>query len=60
MQDNRTDYAKGLDAGLEMALGIINQTAEVRFDSIPEVAMYLYDPERYAHFKKPAEERESA
>jgi hypothetical protein len=60
MQDNRTDYAKGLDAGLEMALGIINQTAEVRFDSIPEVAMYLYDPERYVHFKKPAAEKESA
>ena len=60
MEDTRSDYAKGLDRGLELALGVINKTANVRFDSIPEVAMYLYDPERYAHFKKPAEEKEPA
>ena len=53
MEDTRSDYTRGLDRGLEMALGIINKTAEVQFDGIPEVAMYLYDPEKFAHFKKP-------
>ena len=56
MEDTRSDYARGLDKGLEMALGIINKTAEVQFDGIPEVAMYLYNPEKYAHFKKPAKD----
>ena len=60
MEDNRSDYAKGLDRGLELALGIINKTANVQFDSIPEVAMYLYDTEQFARFKKPAKEKESA
>ena len=56
MEDTRSDYTRGLDRGLEMALGIINKTAEVQFDGIPEVAMYLYDPEKFAHFKKPAKD----
>jgi hypothetical protein len=60
MEDTRSDYTRGLDRGLEMALGIINKTADVQFDGIPEVAMYLYDPEQYAHFKKPAKEKEPA
>jgi hypothetical protein len=60
MEDNRSDYAKGLDRGLELALGIINKTANVQFDSIPEVAMYLYDPEQFARFKKPAKQKEPA
>lgn len=60
MKDTRSDYQRGLDRGLEMALGIINKTADVQFDGIPEVAMYLHDPERYAHFKKPAKENEPA
>ena len=53
MENTRSDYARGLDRGLELALGIINDTADVRFDSVAEVAMYLYDPEKFAHFKKP-------
>jgi len=53
MKDTRSDYARGLDKGLEMALDIINKTAEVQFDCVSEVAMYLYDPEIYAHFRKP-------
>jgi hypothetical protein len=56
MEDTRSDYARGVDRGLELALGVINKTADVRFDGIAEVAMYLHDPVRYAHFKKPAEE----
>ena len=60
MEDNRSDYAKGLDRGLELALGIINKTANVQFDSIPEVAMYLYDAEQFARFKKPAKQKEPA
>jgi hypothetical protein len=60
MKDTRSDYAKGLDKGLELALGIINKTADVQFDTVAEVAMYLHDPERYAHFKKPAKEKEPA
>lgn len=56
MEDTRSDYARGVDRGLELALGVINKTANVQFDSIPEVAMYLHDPLRYAHLKKPAEE----
>jgi hypothetical protein len=60
MKDTRSDYAKGLDKGLELALGVINKTADVQFDTVAEVAMYLYDPERYAHFKKPVKEKEPA
>lgn len=56
MEDTRSDYARGLDKGLEMALDIINKTAEVQFDCVSEVAMYLYDPEKFAHFKKPAKD----
>jgi len=50
--DNRTDYRRGLDAGLELALQIINSTADVQFEDISEVALYLYNPIQYAHFKK--------
>jgi hypothetical protein len=50
--DNRTDYRRGLDAGLELALQIINSTADVQFEDISEVALYLHDPIQYAHFKK--------
>jgi hypothetical protein len=56
MEDTRSDYARGLDKGLELALGVINDTADVRFDSVAEVAMYLYNPEQFAHFKKPAKD----
>lgn len=56
MEDTRSDYARGVDRGLDLALGVINKTADVQFDGIAEVAMYLHDPVRYAHFKKPAEE----
>jgi hypothetical protein len=59
MQDNRTDYARGLDRGLELALGIINKTADTNFDSIPAVALYLYRQKRDADLKLPLE-RESA
>lgn len=50
--DNRTDYRRGLDAGLELALQIINSTADVQFEDISEVALYLHNPIQYAHFKK--------
>jgi hypothetical protein len=50
--DNKTDYRRGLDAGLELALQIINSTADVQFEDISEVALYLHDPIQYAHFKK--------
>jgi len=60
MEDIKSDFQRGMDKGLEMALGIINKTAEVQFDGIPEVAMYLYNPEKFAHFKKPAKEKEPA
>jgi len=60
MEDTKSDYARGLDAGLKLALDVINSTAGVRFDSVAEVGLYLYCPERYAHFKKPAEEKETA
>jgi hypothetical protein len=60
MKDTRSDYAKGLDQGLELALGIINKTADVQFDTVAEVALYLYDPKQFAHFKKPAKEKEPA
>jgi hypothetical protein len=51
MQDNRTDYARGLDRGLELALGIINKTADTSFDSIPAVALHLYHQKRDANHK---------
>ena len=54
MEDTRTDYTRGLDRGLELALEIINSTADVRFGNVGEVGLYLHDPEFYAHFKKPA------
>jgi len=50
--DNRIDYRRGLDAGLELALQIINSTADVQFEDISEVALYLHNPIQYAHFKK--------
>jgi hypothetical protein len=53
MEDTRSDFQRGLDKGLEMALGIVNNTADVRFECISEVALYLYDPELFAHFRKP-------
>jgi hypothetical protein len=53
MEEFKSDYRRGLDRGLELALGIINDTADVQFKDIAEVAMYLYDPEIYAHFRKP-------
>jgi len=58
MEENKSDYARGLDAGLQMALDVINSTAGVKFESVAEVGMYLFWPERYAHFKKPAKEKE--
>jgi len=60
MEENKSDYARGLDAGLQMALDVINSTAGVKFESVAEVGMYLWWPERYAHFKKPAKEKEPA
>jgi len=60
MEENKSDYARGLDAGLQMALDVINSTAGVKFESVAEVGMYLFWPERYAHFKKPAKEKEPA
>ena len=60
MNDTKSDYARGLDAGLKLALDVINSTAGVKFDSVPEVGLYLYCPERYAHFKKLAEKKEPA
>jgi hypothetical protein len=58
MEEIKSDYARGLDAGLQMALDVINSTAGVKFESVAEVGMYLFWPERYAHFKKPAKEKE--
>jgi hypothetical protein len=58
MNDTKSDYARGLDRGLELALEVIASTAGVKFDSVAEVGLYLYCPERYAHFKKPAKEKE--
>jgi hypothetical protein len=58
MEETKSDYARGLDAGLQMALDVINSTAGVKFESVAEVGMYLFWPERYAHFKKPAKEKE--
>jgi hypothetical protein len=55
-EQRQNDYQRGMGMGLELALGVINKTANVEFDGIAEVALYLYDPELYAHFKKPAEE----
>jgi hypothetical protein len=60
MKDTKSDYERGLDRGLELALEVINSTAGVKFDSVAEVGMYLFWPERYAHFKKPAKEKEPA
>ena len=60
MEDNKSDYARGLNAGLVLALDVINGTAGVRFGDVAEVGMYLWWPERYAHFKKPAKEKETA
>ena len=52
MEDTRTDYARGLDRGLELALEIINSTANTRFISVGEVGLYLHDPEFYAYLNK--------
>jgi hypothetical protein len=60
MEDNKSDYARGLGAGLKLALDVINSTANAQFDTVAEVGMYLWWPERYAHFKKPAKEKETA
>ena len=60
MEKTKSDYERGLDRGLELALEVINSTAGVKFDSVAEVGLYLYCPERYAHFKKLTEEKEPA
>jgi hypothetical protein len=60
MEETKSDYARGLDAGLKLALDVINSTANVQFEDVAEVGMYLFWPERYAHFKKPAKEKEPA
>ena len=60
MEDNKSDYARGLDAGLKLALDVINSTAGAQFKDVAEVGMYLFWPERYAHFKNPAKEKEPA
>jgi hypothetical protein len=49
-----------LDAGLKLALDVINSTAGAQFKDVAEVGMYLFWPERYAHFKNPAKEKEPA
>jgi len=56
MEDTRSDYARGLDAGLKLALDVINSTSASQFKDVAEVGMYLWWPERYAHFKKPAKD----
>lgn len=53
MEDTTTDFGRGMDKGLEMALDVINSTADVRFESIAEVALYLHDPVRYADYRRP-------
>jgi len=56
MENTRSDYARGLDKGLALALEIINDTADVRFESIAEVGLYLCNPEEFAHYQKPAKD----